>query len=79
METTAVVRRFKGQKQGEFVIRSTFGGAAENFIVSGSEGEFLRHEHIENGANSFQTPRSTSGTRKTEVSLRLWMVTSQAV
>lgn len=43
METTAVVRRFKGQKQGEFVIRSTFGGAAENFIVSGSEGEYLIH------------------------------------
>lgn len=38
METTAVIRRFKGQKQGEFVIRSTFGGAAENFVVSGSEG-----------------------------------------
>lgn len=41
METTAVVRQFKGQKQGEFVIRSTFGGAAENFVVSGSEGEYL--------------------------------------
>lgn len=39
METAAVVRRFTGQKQGEFVIRSTFGGAAENFVVSGSEGE----------------------------------------
>lgn len=45
METTAVVRRFKGQKQGEFVIRSTFGGAAENFIVSGSEGEYLIHAY----------------------------------
>ncbi|EHA23312.1 hypothetical protein ASPNIDRAFT_129928, partial [Aspergillus niger ATCC 1015] len=37
INTTDVVRRFSGQKQGHFVIRSVFGGAAENFIVSGSE------------------------------------------
>ena len=35
-------RRFKGQKQGEFIIRSSFGGAAENFVLSGSEGKSLQ-------------------------------------
>ncbi|KAI3288633.1 hypothetical protein DTO002I6_7218 [Penicillium roqueforti] len=49
METTALVRQFKGQKQGEFVIRSTFGGAAENFVVSGSEDSKVYIWHKENG------------------------------
>lgn len=36
--TGELVRRYEGQKQEKFYIRSTFGGAAENFILSGSEG-----------------------------------------
>jgi plastocyanin domain-containing protein len=38
LTTRETVRTFTGQKQGEFIIRSCFGGAAENFVVSGSEG-----------------------------------------
>ena len=38
IETAEIVRRFLGQKQSEFVIQSTFGGADENLIISGSEG-----------------------------------------
>lgn len=39
IETAEVVRQYCGQKQGNYIIRSTFGGASENFVVSGSEGE----------------------------------------
>jgi WD40 repeat protein len=33
------VMRYEGAQQAEFVIRSCFGGAGENFVLSGSEGE----------------------------------------
>ena len=33
------VMRYEGAQQAEFVIRSCFGGAGENFVISGSEGE----------------------------------------
>lgn len=38
IESAEITRRFLGQKQREFVIRSSFGGADENLIISGSEG-----------------------------------------
>lgn len=40
IETAEIVRRFLGQKQEIFMIRSSFGGADENLIISGSEGIF---------------------------------------
>jgi len=40
IETAEIVRRFLGQKQENFIIRSCFGGADENLIISGSEGTF---------------------------------------
>ena len=43
IETAEIVRRFLGQKQETFVIRSSFGGADENLIISGSEGTSQHH------------------------------------
>jgi len=41
MESSETIRVFEGQIQGNFIIRSCFGGAAENFVLSGSEGVLL--------------------------------------
>lgn len=40
IDTGEVKQRFEGHQQKNFIIRSSFGGAGENFIVSGSEGAF---------------------------------------
>ena len=39
IKTGDPIRTFDGQEQGNYIIRSCFGGAAENFVLSGSEGE----------------------------------------
>ncbi|KAI5838083.1 WD40-repeat-containing domain protein, partial [Morchella snyderi] len=49
LATAEVVRKFTGQKQKEFMIRSCFGGADENFVVSGSEDSMVYIWHKENG------------------------------
>jgi len=39
VETGHIIQEYHGQTQKDFMIRSAFGGATENFIISGSEGE----------------------------------------
>ncbi|KAI9676439.1 MAG: hypothetical protein M1817_000596 [Caeruleum heppii] len=49
IETVEVVRRFKGHKQGNFIIHSVLGGAGENFVISGSEDSRVYIWHREHG------------------------------
>lgn len=39
IETGKVMKTFTGHTQTEYIIRSSFGGANEGFVVSGSEGK----------------------------------------
>ena len=45
LHTRDTVRKFVGQQQGTFTVRNCFGGAAENFVLSGSEGKFFTSEN----------------------------------
>jgi hypothetical protein len=39
IETRETVQKYTGQKGGQYTIRSDFGGANENFVICGSDGE----------------------------------------
>jgi WD40 repeat protein len=44
IETRETVQKYSGQLGGQYTIRSDFGGANENFVISGSEGEWATPE-----------------------------------
>ena len=62
------VMRYEGAQQAEFIIRSCFGGAGENFVMSGSEGRFEQFVAIEEFSmltfDLLQIHTSTSGVDK---------------
>ena len=41
LESGSVLRKFEGHDQGQYVLRSCFGGATENFVLSGSAGTLI--------------------------------------
>lgn len=41
LDNRCPIRKFKGLPQGGSIIRNCFGGAAENFVLSGSKGKCL--------------------------------------
>ncbi|ERF68823.1 hypothetical protein EPUS_06267 [Endocarpon pusillum Z07020] len=49
IETGNTIRTFEGATQGNYMIRSCFGGSAENFVVSGSEDSMIYVWHKDNG------------------------------
>ena len=46
IDSGKVIHRFEGHQQKQFIIRSAFGGADENFVVSGSEGMLSPFSHF---------------------------------
>ena len=64
LQTMEAVRSFvSGDTTGEFVIRSSFGGANESFVTVGSEGRFASANVSDCPLTSQQVALSTSGTK----------------
>lgn len=68
IETADIIRKYSGKLQGQFIIRSAFGGSDENMVISGSEGmsiSFVRRAGKSKKLTDSQIPKSTYGTKRT--------------
>ena len=66
IETAEIIRKYSGKVQGEYIIRSAFGGSDENMVISGSEGKLWAYfDIIIQLLNCSQIPRYISGIRRT--------------
>ena len=57
IDTGEVVQRYSGHLQTEYIIRSAFGGANENFIISGSEGKCSHRAKLYDSTDSITDSR----------------------
>lgn len=74
--TGKTLQKFLGRTQNQFVIRNCFGGAGENFVVSGSEGGALSlflSLNLKSHADGSQMPESTSGAETKAAWWKPWM------
>lgn len=78
LEDRCLIRRFQGVTQGHFTIHSTFGGANQEFIASGSEDYHVScRVDFEILFLFFDLFRFTSGTYGTRNRFWFWMVTPE--
>lgn len=80
IEARETVQRYTGHSGGKYTIRSNFGGANENFVISGSEGKCLGipTERTIADPSFLQTAGSSSGTSSRELSSRRRKPTTSA-
>ncbi|TGZ75481.1 hypothetical protein CRM22_000347 [Opisthorchis felineus] len=72
VESCAIVQRFIGYKQDTFRLHSTFGGANENFVATGSENGRIHIWHTNGGNHPIHSACSSSNGSRDAVTCVHW-------